>query len=138
MLRKNSRNTKQETMTTSSVKQYDVQQGNHIDRLVMPPPPGYMIYRAFKEPQDRVHVLSNYEETASFNRSVPSSVNTFSLKSTPSWISTNSNAPEEYLNTFASPTISTNNFQKIDRVFLKWRVVLNYQYELIIKGTLEW
>jgi len=31
-----------------------------------------------------------------------------------------------------------NNFQNIDRMFSKWRVLLNDQYELIIKGTLEW
>lgn len=140
LLRKNSLNTKQETMTTSSIKQYDGQQEKHTDRLVMPPPTGYTVYRTFKEPEDRAHILSNYKKTSStsFNRSVPSSVETFSLKSTPSWMSTNTNAGGEYLNTFVPSTTLINNFQKVDRVFSKWRVTLNDQYELIIRGTLEW
>lgn len=140
ILRKNSRDMKQETMTTSSIRQHHVQQEDHIDRLAMPPPPGRTVYRAFKEPQNRVRTLSDYERTDStlLNRSVPSSVNTFSLKSAPSWISTNTNAGEKYSNTFVPSTAGTNSFQKIDRVFSKWRVMLNDRCELIIKGTLEW
>lgn len=142
LLRKKSHNTKQEIMTTSSIKQYHVQQDSPIDRLVMPPPARSTVYRAFKEqsPQSRVCTSSNCEKAAPslLNRSVQSStVNTFSLKSAPSWISTNTNIGKEYLNTFVAPATPTNNFQKIDRVFSKWRVMLNDQYELIIKGTLE-
>lgn len=141
LLKKTNRNTKQETMTTSSVKQCHAQQDNHVDRLVMPPPARNIVYRAFRESPNTVGTLSNCEKVASTSRNrstQSSSVNTFSLKSTSSWMSTNTNVGEEYLNTFVTPTTSTNNFQKIDRTFSKWRVMLNDQYELIIKGTLEW
>lgn len=137
LLKKTNRNTKQETMTTSSVKQCHVQQDNHIDRLVMPPPARNVVYRAFRESPNTVCTLSSCEKVASLNRSMQSSTaNTFSLKST-SRMSTKTN-DKEYLNTFVTPTTSTNNFQKIDRTFSNWRVMLNDQYELIIKGKLEW
>jgi len=140
LLKKKNHNIKQEAMTTSSVKQY-VQQDNHIDRVTMPPPAGSTVYRTFREPQGRVHTLSNCEKAASplFNKSMQSSiVNTFSLKSAPSWISINTDNDKKYPNTFVIPTTPVNNFQNIDRMFSKWRVLLNDQYELIIKGTLEW
>lgn len=128
-------------MTTSSVKQYHVQQDSLIDRFVMPPPARSTVYRTFKQPQNTVHIAPNCEKAASslLNRSVQSStVNTFSLKSGPSWISSNTNANKEYVNTFVAPAATPiSNFQKIDRVFSKWRVMLNDQYELIIKGILE-
>ncbi|XP_011698454.1 PREDICTED: uncharacterized protein LOC105456246 [Wasmannia auropunctata] len=141
LLQKKCHNTRQEAMTTSSVKQYRVQPDNHVDRLVMPPPSASTVYRAFREPQGRVRTSSNCENVASFpfDRPMQSSVtaNTVSLKSAPGWIPTNTHTGKEYLNTFATSTIPVNNFQKIDRVFSKWRVTLNDQYELIIKGTLE-
>jgi len=141
LLRKKNHNIKQEGMTTSSVKQYHVQQDSHVDRVTMPPPTGSMVYRTFREPQGRVRTLSNCEKAASplFNKSMQSStVNTFSLKSAPSWISTNTDNGKKYPNTFVIPRTPVNNFQTIDRTFSKWRVLLNDQYELIIKGTLEW
>jgi len=128
-------------MTTSSVKQYHVQEDSHVDRVTMPPPAGSTVYRAFREPQGRVRTSSNCEKAASplFNKSIQSStVNTFSLKSAPSWISTNTDNDKKYPNTFVIPKTPVNNFQNIDRMFSKWRVLLNDQYELIIKGTLEW
>lgn len=123
MSRKRSRNTEQGVMTTSSVKQYN---------QLMPPPEGSTVYRAARKPQDRVHTLLDCEKT---DTSVTSS--TVSLNSASSWISTNTDANKEYLNTFVTPT-PTDNLQEIGRVFLKWRVTLNQQCELIIKGTLEW
>ncbi|XP_071654087.1 uncharacterized protein [Temnothorax longispinosus] len=141
LLRKNSRNAKQEAMTTSSVKQYRVQQDDHVDRLVMPPPAKNTVYRTFREPPGtRVRTLSNCEQTAStsLDRSAQSSTaNTASLKSAPSRMFTNTNADKEYLNTVVAPATPTNYFEKVDRVFLKWKVMLNDQYELIIKGTLK-
>ncbi|XP_077258483.1 uncharacterized protein LOC143895304 isoform X2 [Temnothorax americanus] len=141
LLRKNTRNTKQEAMITSSVKQYRVQQDDHVDRLVMPPPAKNTIYRAFREPSGtKVRTLSNCEQTAStsLDRSAQSSTaHTAFLKSAPSRMFTNTNADKEYLNTVVAPATPTNCFEKVDRVFMKWKVMLNDQYELIIKGTLK-
>lgn len=142
MLLKKSPNTKQETMTTSSVKQYHVQQDKpNIDQLMMPPPVESTVFRASRELQNRVRTLLNYKKAAPplLNKSIQSStVDTFSLKSTPSWISANTNSDKMYLNTLVAPTTPVNTIDKIDQVFLKWKVMLNDQYELIIKGTLDW
>lgn len=136
LLKKKSCNIKQEGMTTSSIKEYHAQQDNHVDRFTMPPPASSTVYRASKEPPDQVRASYNVEKAAtSVSRTIQSSIpNTFSLKSTPSWISTSTSADKKYSNIPVTPPIST----KVDRVFSKWRVMLNDQYELIIKGTIEW
>jgi len=141
LLRKKIHNIKQEAMTTFSVKHNHIQDDSHVDRIIMSPPAGSTVYRSFKKPHDRVHALSNCEKAASplFNKFMQSStINTFSLNSAPSWISTNTDNDKKYPNTFVIPMTPVNNFQNIDRMFSKWRVLLNDQYELIIKGTLEW
>ncbi|KAL6266311.1 hypothetical protein P5V15_003168 [Pogonomyrmex californicus] len=135
LLLKKSHNIAQDVMTTSSVKQYRTQQDNHMDRLIMPPPAGTMVYRTLKDSQDRI--ISNYEKAPSTSsKSIKSSIeNTLSLTSTPSWISTNNtHTNQEHQNVLiASTTPVINNI----RVFSKWKVMLNDRYELIIKGTLE-
>ncbi|XP_029677496.1 uncharacterized protein LOC115244186 [Formica exsecta] len=121
-------------MATFSVKQDD-----HSDRLVMPSPMRNTVYRISKETQDKVPTLPNCKTVVSnpLNRSVQSStVNTFSLSAT-SHISANTNTSKEYLHPFVVPTIPVNDPQRVNRIFSRWRVMLNDNYELIIKGTLE-
>ncbi|KYQ58694.1 hypothetical protein ALC60_02342, partial [Trachymyrmex zeteki] len=141
ILLKKSHNFKQEAMTTSSLKQYDVKKDNHADQLAMPPPMRNTVYHTARKSQNRVHASSNCEKVPSFDSSICSStVNTWSLKNAPTWILTNTDADRstvpEYQKTFVSPS-SVHNSQNIDRVFSKWKVTLNSQYELIIKGTLD-
>ncbi|EGI70682.1 hypothetical protein G5I_00473 [Acromyrmex echinatior] len=140
-LKKKSHNIKQEAMTTSSLKQYDVEKDNHVDRLAMPPPMGNTIYRTVRESQNGVCALSNCEKVLpSFDSSICSSTVNTCLKSAPTWISTNTCADRstvpEYQKTYVSLS-SVHNSQNIDRVFSKWKVTLNNYYELIIKGTLD-
>ncbi|XP_072752092.1 uncharacterized protein [Anoplolepis gracilipes] len=122
-----------EIMATSSVKQYNVKQDAHLnDRHIMPPPIRNTVYRTSKETQDKVLTdASNSLNGSAHNKS--STVNTLSLKSA-SYISTNSNTNKEYKQSLVA---SISDLQRIDRIFLKWRVLLNDHYELIIKGTLE-
>lgn len=121
-----------EVMATSSIKQ--------DDQRVMPPPMRNIVYRTSKETQGKVLTLPNYETVVSnsFNRSAQSStVNTFSLSGA-SCTSANPNASKECLHSFVVPMTPTNDPQKVNRIFLRWRVMLNDHCELIIKGTLEW
>ncbi|XP_011863466.1 PREDICTED: uncharacterized protein LOC105559637 isoform X2 [Vollenhovia emeryi] len=134
LLKKNSRN--QEAMTTSSVKQWHGQQNNCVDRGLMPPPANGVVCRISRESPGSACALPTYEMASTApNRFVePSKANALSSKSAPSWISTNTNADGEYFNVSASiPT----NCQVIGRVFSNWRVTLNNQHELVIRGTLE-
>ncbi|XP_050456488.1 uncharacterized protein LOC126854130 isoform X2 [Cataglyphis hispanica] len=126
--------TNREIMATSSVKQDDCN-----DRLVMPPPMKNTVYRISKQTQDNVPTLPNCKTVVSnpLNRSVQSStVNTFSL-SAASHISANTNTSKEYPYPFVAPTIAAIDPQRVNRSFSRWRVMLNDNYELIIKGTLE-
>ncbi|XP_029167957.1 uncharacterized protein LOC114938259 [Nylanderia fulva] len=118
-------------ITTSSIKQ--------DDRHVMPPPMRNSIYRTFKETQDKIPTLQKYEMVMSspLNRSVQSStVNTHNLNAA-SCISTNPNTNKKDRHFFVVTLPSTNEPQKVNRIFSRWRVMLNHNYELIIKGTLE-
>ncbi|CAL1681987.1 unnamed protein product [Lasius platythorax] len=120
-----------EIMATSSIKQ--------DDQRVMPPPMRNIVYRTSKETQGKVLTLPNYETVVSnsLNRSVQSStVNTFSLSGA-SCISANPNASKECQHSFVAPMTPTNDPQKVNRIFSRWRVMLNDHCELIIKGTLE-
>ncbi|XP_012540845.1 uncharacterized protein LOC105839226 [Monomorium pharaonis] len=140
VLKKKSHNTNQKAMVTSSVKQYHIQQDRpNNDQHIMPPPVKSKVYRVSKDLQDRIYMSSNCnetEKTPSLNNSKQSfKTDTFSLKTAPSWISINTNSDKIHLNNLvASPT--PTNIHKIDQVFSKWKVKLNDQYELIIKGTL--
>lgn len=132
VLTKRSNKANQGVMTTSSVNDYS------NDRRIMPPPMRNTVYRTPKETQvNKVPTLSNYETASNLlNRSIQSStVNNLSLKSVPSCTSTNTNKDEH---SFVVPMTSTNDIHIIDRIFSKWKVMLNNHYELIIKGTLEW
>ncbi|KAL0123229.1 hypothetical protein PUN28_007677 [Cardiocondyla obscurior] len=132
LLRKNSSNIKKNPMvSTSSVKHF---QQNNYDRLLMPPPVVNTVGQSFKGLPSNQTVL-NYKKAMSTvcDRSIQLSTN--SLKSAPGLISANST--RDYTNTFAVPTTSIQNYFNMDRTFTKWRVMLNNQYELIIKGTLE-
>ncbi|XP_018358455.1 PREDICTED: uncharacterized protein LOC108758149, partial [Trachymyrmex cornetzi] len=139
-LKKKSHNIKQEAMTTSSLKQYDVKKDDHVDRLTMPPPMGNTIYRTVRESQNEIRALSNCEKVLpSFDSSIRSSTVNTCLKSAPTSISTNTGANgsiPKYQKTCVSPS-SIHNSQNIDRVFSKWKIALNSCYELIIKGTLD-
>ncbi|XP_039307496.1 MATH and LRR domain-containing protein PFE0570w isoform X2 [Solenopsis invicta] len=138
LLRKKSHNTKPAAMTTSRVNRNLVQQDiPNIDRHIMPPPLASTVYRTPRESHSRVPTLSNCEKVVlpSFNNTVQSSmVDTISLVSIPSWMSANTNSN---LNTFDTPATSVNINYKIDQVFTKWKVMLNNEYELLIKGTLN-
>lgn len=115
-------NTNQKQIATSSVKQYDIKHKNDIDRLIMPPPEIPTVCHVSKKP---MNTLSNCENTApvTLNSSIQSSTaNTFSSKST--GMSSNINSDKEHLNT--------------DRVFSNWKVMLDKQLELRVKGTLKW
>ncbi|XP_070159261.1 uncharacterized protein PF3D7_1120600 [Polyergus mexicanus] len=140
LLRKKNYKTNQEIMATSSIKQHNIKQDNHLnDRHVMPPPMRNTVYCTSKKTQRNMSTLSNYETAASnfLNRPVQSStINTSSLNSA-SYVSTNRNTNKEYLYSLAASMTPTNNLQRIDRIFSKWKVILNNHYELIIKGTLE-
>ncbi|XP_020293404.1 uncharacterized protein LOC109859499 isoform X2 [Pseudomyrmex gracilis] len=116
-------NTNQKQIVTSSVKQYDVKHKNDIDRLIMPPPETPVVCHGSKKP---MNTLSNCENTAPviLDSSVQSSAaNTFPSKSTFTGMSSGTNSDKEHLNT--------------DRVFSNWKVMLDKQLELRIKGTLK-
>lgn len=130
-------------MTTSSVKQDDYLDDRHI----MPPPRRNTVYRTPKETQNKVPTLSNYGSAASdlLHRSIQSStVNNLSLENSPSCIShaspsfiSNTDTNKVYSHSLVAPMKCTNDIHIIERIFLKWKVMLNDHYELIIKGTLE-
>lgn len=131
-LTKRNYKTNQEIIATSSIKQ--------DERHVMPPPMRNSVYRTFKEKQDKIPTLLNYETVMSYplDRSVQSStVNTLNLNAV-NCTSTNPNTNKEDLHSFVAPMIPINDPQKVNRIFSRWRVMLNDNYELIIKGTLEW
>lgn len=143
--KKKSYNINKEAMVTSSVKQYNTQQENHIDRCIMPPPTMNRVYHTSKKMQNRVYASLGCEKSAStpLNSSVQSfATNNFSLKTskidTASCISANTYNGKEYLNSFVAPLTSPKDMPKFERVFSRWKVLLNDQYQLIIKGTLEW
>lgn len=127
----------QGVMATSSVKQDDYSNDQHI----MPPPTRNTVYRTPKETQNKVPTLSNYETSVSnlLNRSIQSStVNTLSLKNASNCISTSTNTNKVYGHSLVAPMKCTNDIHIIDRIFSNWKVMLNEHYELIIKGTLKW
>jgi len=128
--RKKIHNNKQKVISTSSIKQ-----DNYTDR---PLPTENTVYCTFKEPQRRM-LSPDYKETEStiFNNPISSIRNTSSLKSS-ICKSANINIDKGYSHTFVTPVPLSNNQQEVDRMFSKWRVMLNDQHELIIKGTLEW
>jgi len=131
--RKKIHNNKQKVISTSSVKQ-----DNYTDRFTMPFPRENTVYCTFKKPQKRI-LSSDCEKTEStiLNNPMSSIRNTFSLKSS-ICDSADINIDKEYLHSFVAPIPLSNDPQKVDRMFSRWRVLLNDQYELIIKGTLEW
>ncbi|XP_072764348.1 uncharacterized protein [Anoplolepis gracilipes] len=117
-----------EIMATSNVRQDD-----YNDRLVMPPPVKNTIYRTYLGTLNKVPTLPN---SLHLPKPVQSfTVNTFP-SSTASCTSANINN-KKYLHSFNAPITFTNASQRINRIFSRWRVMLNDNYELIIKGTLE-
>ncbi|XP_067216656.1 uncharacterized protein [Linepithema humile] len=139
-LKKKHYNTNNENiMATSSDKQCNVNK-DKFDHLLMPPPVGSTIYHTHGKTQDRIRMSSNDKKAASTVQdsyaqfSLP---NTLSMKCASSSVSANTNISKDYPQSYISSRISTNVIQKVQRVFSKWKVMLNNQYELIIKGTLE-
>lgn len=117
-------NSNQKQIVTSSVKQYDIKHDNDIDRLIMPPPETHVFHASKKSV---VNTLLDCENTAPvvLNNSVPfSTVYSLSSKSTSTPMSPSTNGDKEH--------------QPTDRVFSKWKVMLDRQLELRIKGTLKW
>lgn len=136
---KNNYNTNRETMATSSIRQYNVKQDDRIDRCIMPPPMTDRVSHA-KKILGKSHMSLVYEKPVSTlrNDSIQSTVTTnCSSQVAPSCISVNINNDEKYLHSFVTPGIPINNFQKVDRIFSRWKVILNDQQQLIIKGTLD-
>ncbi|EZA62559.1 hypothetical protein X777_10189 [Ooceraea biroi] len=138
--RKKLHNNNRDMISTSSVKEYNVKQDNHSDQFIMPPPTRHTVYRTSKKQQEKIYMSSDCEkaESITLNSFVSSSIrnNTFSLRNS-SYVSANTNTNNEYLHSFNAPVSIDSDPQKVDRVFSRWRVMLNNQYELIIKGTLE-
>nr|XP_012217186.1 PREDICTED: uncharacterized protein LOC105669020 [Linepithema humile] len=86
-----------------------------------------------------IHISSNGKKaalTVQDNYAQFSLPNTLSVKCASNSVSANTNVSKDYLQSYTSSRISTNVIQKVERVFLKWKVMLNNQHELIIKGTL--
>ncbi|KAL6440179.1 hypothetical protein ACFW04_003048 [Cataglyphis niger] len=140
LLTKKNYKTNQKIMTSSSIKQYNIKQDNLNDQH-MPPPMRNIVYCTSKKTQGKVPTLSNYETAASnsIDRSAQSFIlkNTSSLNSAARCVPTNTSINKEYLQSLAAPMILTKNLQRVDRIFSKWKVMLNSHYELLIKGTLE-
>lgn len=143
MLSKKDYDINKKIMATSSVKQYNVEQDNYIDQCqIMPPPSVNRVYHSSKRRQNRIDVLSEGEKLAStpLNSSIQSSVtNNFTSKNSKidtSYISVNTYNDKEYLHSLV--TSPANDLPKLERVFSRWKVILNDQYQLIIKGTLKW
>lgn len=140
---------KQEMISTSSVKQYNVKQDNYTNHFVMPPPSGNIVYRknTCKRPQE-IYMSSDYEKAGSTivnkQNSMPRreqetrTKNTTFCCNSSSCVSTNTNISKEHSHLFATPMSFADDPQRINRVFSRWRVMLNDQHELIIKGTLKW
>ncbi|XP_032686221.1 uncharacterized protein LOC116851174 [Odontomachus brunneus] len=131
-------------IATSSVKQYSAKQDNYIDQCkIMPPPSVNRVYHTSKRRQNNVDILSEGEKLAStpLNSSIqPSVINsdTFAFKNSKintSYISASTNNDEEYLHSLVTPAKDLP--KSIERVFSKWKVMLNAEHQLIIKGTLK-
>lgn len=134
MLLKKKQNNQQ--IATSSVKQYNINE-NKCDQFLMPPPVKSTIYRTYKKTQDKINMLSNNKKTASPVLDSPAQffLPNLSMKNTSSCVSTNIN--KHYPQSYMAYGTSTNNLQ-VERIFSRWKIMLNKQYELIIKGTLKW
>lgn len=138
LLRKRSRNVDREAMVTSSVKCYNAKQNNYADRDIMPPPAIDKVYRSCKQPQMKTRTLSECKISESTSHSPIQSISTenFSSNNASNCITVDTN--NKYLRSFVTPVTPANDSQKISKVFTRWRVMLNDQQHLIIKGTLEW
>lgn len=130
--RKRTYNTNKEVLATSSVKQYNIQQDNDINRRIMPPPTVNRVYHTSKATQDRVYVSSECKKSSTpLNYSIQSCTSKHSLKSP------NTYNDKEYLHSCIPSTILPKDISRPENIFSRWKVMLNNQYQLRIKGTLE-
>jgi len=121
-------------------KQYDVNR-DELDQYVMPPPMVSKVYDTDMKNKNRIYMLSNDKKVSStaLDNFVQFSLsNTLSVKKTSSCTSANTNISKGNSQSFVATKISANDKAKFCRVFSKWKVMLNEQYELIIVGTIEW
>ncbi|XP_014483397.1 PREDICTED: uncharacterized protein LOC106748949 isoform X2 [Dinoponera quadriceps] len=130
---------KKKMIITSSVKQSNTKD-NHIDQYIMPPPTVNRVHRALRSTlQNRVHTSSEYGKSVStpLNSSIQSFPSDFSGKNSniTRYTTVNTYGDKEYLHSYITP--SHNDISKLGRIFSKWKVILNDQCQLIIKGTLE-
>lgn len=141
LLKKRNNAPNREAMVTSSVRRYNVKQDNHVDRCIMPPPTLDKVYRTCKKPQNRIATSSDCGrlESTPLNSSVQSfALSNFPSENASSCVTVNTNNNQEYLHSYMAPVTSANDSQNVNRVFMRWRVMLNDQHQLLIKGTLKW
>lgn len=134
--KKKAHNMNTNVIATSSVKQYNIKQDNHVDQCIMPPPSVNKVYHTSKKRQNGIYVSSECGKSASIplNSSIQSSVIN-SKTDTMSYMSVNTYNSKEYVHSLVT---SSKDLPKPERIFSKWKVMLNDQHQLIIKGTLEW
>lgn len=112
-------------MATSSVKKFPINESEN-DRAIMPPPPTALSHNVKK--------ISNIDPKL-IAQSQQGSGKELEGKVHDSLMKQPSGAPD-YQDSNISQTDSHNIIKP--RAFSRWRVLLNDQGQLIIKGTLEW
>ncbi|XP_025155616.1 uncharacterized protein LOC105186730 isoform X2 [Harpegnathos saltator] len=136
-------NTNRRKIATSSIKSSKNIKQDNIDQCIMPPPTVNKLYHASKKIQNRPCTLS--ERNKSISMPSNNSIESFEINNVPfknsntdtrSCISANICSDKEHLHSSIVPE-TADDLPKLERIFSKWKVMLNDQYQLIIKGTLE-
>ena len=117
-------------MATSSVKQYSEMNQSVEDRVIMPPPSSSKIIRPSAKrssPSNVMEHLNQSRQSSSFN-------NDLSSHGKPSFSGANSSIdqPED-----SGCPQNQSREKPVVRDFYRWRVILNDQGQLLIKGILE-
>ncbi|XP_066585511.1 putative leucine-rich repeat-containing protein DDB_G0290503 [Prorops nasuta] len=118
-------------LVTSSVKSFHVRK--HDDSIIMPPPKTINIpcsSRKVKTDTDKSSSMSSYKSVLDCNQSNFNSENS-DLKNKSSL------RKNKTLTCNSSYQEQINNVRKDERVFKNWRIILNDQFQLIIKGEIN-
>ncbi|CAL7950132.1 unnamed protein product [Xylocopa violacea] len=134
MLKQNRINGDHITIATSSMKKFNTRSDSQNDYLIMPPPKFSNPFHCSKKLKSTVtdNVMKSFPQ----NKCIISDISIESPKKKQTYKFLNSSG--NYINTFDYPQNSLDSFQNRSGItFKNWKVMLNEQGQLIIKGTLE-
>ncbi|XP_076762240.1 uncharacterized protein LOC143430126 [Xylocopa sonorina] len=122
------------TIATSSMKKFNTRSDSQNDCLMMPPPKCSNHFHNSKKLKNMV--TDNVTKSFPQDACIISDVSIESPKGKQTYKFPNTNG--KYISTSNYPQNSLDNFQNRNgTTFTKWKVMLNEQGQLIIKGTLE-